>query len=328
MNENQVLLMHSEESKYMSDKIFDQLIEKNYPISRLNIIRTIEKGDKLLRFEIPSPFYLLGKAAVYISSLTNDDAFIEIERINFALSHSGVYKKLFIIPYLGYSSSYRSIRSGEIVTCKTNNQMLSSLGSTDENTFFLFFDLHEPAILHYFEGSCIRAEIEGKNILSNTITKFIDDPEKLVFGSIHLYHSKWVNSYASMFHCPIALASGKFEQQSKCFGCVKLINEIYGNVKSKHVVVFDDLILSGSSMVTAVDAYIKAGADKVDLLASHIGIFDFDEIKALNSSQFNKIIVTNSHPITQTPIIQDSPKFVVVDISTEFVDAIISITKI
>ena len=323
MNNNLTYLCYSKNSKYFAENIFNELNDEGILISILDIERDLyPNGEKYIRLVIPNHFELLGKIAIYVSSLVNDDDILEIERIGSTLTQYGVTKKIFIIPYLAYSSSNRAKIPGEVVNAKIDSQILSMLGS--EGTMFFFLDLHEASLLQYFEGGCIRTEIYGERVLSLALNKMNINFSNVVFGSNNLRHTKWVNSYANKFSCPLALAvESSFDEKVR--GLPFHINSIVGDVKNKHVILYDDLIRSYSSLEEILNVYLNNGASRVDLLASHLAIIDEESLIKLNNSKFEKIIITNSHPITQNSIILNSKKFIIVDVSIDFTKPLLNI---
>lgn len=75
-------------------------------------------------------------------------------------------------------------------------------------------------------------------------------------------------------------------------GNVKIL-ELNGDVKNKNVVIVDDIIATGNTIVEATNFLFEQGAKKVDVIATH-GVFCKDAIERLEQSKINKIYVTNS----------------------------------
>ena len=58
-----------------------------------------------------------------------------------------------VIPFFGYGTMERAIRTGEIVTAKTRARLLSSIPMASRGTQVFLLDLHVSAVAHYFEGA-------------------------------------------------------------------------------------------------------------------------------------------------------------------------------
>lgn len=91
---------------------------------------------------------------------------------------------------------------------------------------------------------------------------------------------------------------------------------VVGDVKGKHVIIYDDMIRSGRTVLNASKVYLQSGAARVDVVTSHLACYDNKHIEDLIDSDIQKIIVTNSHPMTQTELVRSSDKFVVLDVSS------------
>jgi ribose-phosphate pyrophosphokinase len=100
------------------------------------------------------------------------------------------------------------------------------------------------------------------------------------------------------------------------------VAEVIGNVSGCHVVVQDDMSRTFGSIAKAVKAYIEHGAVGVSAIVSHAAFNSADVISLANESQVQKIIVTNTHPMSQHPFVLGSDKFVVANVSGIFSDTI------
>jgi ribose-phosphate pyrophosphokinase len=62
------------------------------------------------------------------------------------------------------------------------------------------------------------------------------------------------------------------------------------------VVIYDDMIRTGGSLIQAARAYKDAGAASIDAIATH-GVFPGDSVERIRGSGlFGKIVVSDSHP--------------------------------
>lgn len=72
-----------------------------------------------------------------------------------------------------------------------------------------------------------------------------------------------------------------------------LIQTIHGSVQDKKVLLVDDIISTGSTMIAAANVLKKSGALQVSAAATH-GIFSQGSQEKLQTSELTKIYVTNS----------------------------------
>lgn len=195
--------------------------------------------------------------------------------------------------------------------------MLSSLGATDDGNVFIFLDLHTAGLLHYFEGSCLRIELYGQRALVEAVESYGYDMSKVVVGAPNLRNSKWVNSYAQEFNCPIAFPiegpSEDFLQSTQTSG-----KSIIGDVEGKHVIIYSDLLRDLDKILAVCRKYKEAGATDIDLVTSHFAVVDPVEIQKLIDSPVHRITATNSHPITQCDLVKNTEKIHIIDIAPYF----------
>ena len=317
--DNKIVLFSLDASNYFAESIFEELTDQGVHITPLTVTREVyPNGEKHCKLDIPSAFSLLGKTAIYVGSLVSDDDILDVQRIGFTLAHSGIKRRIFVVPYLAYSTNDRAISPGEVVVSKITEQMMSSLGATDESNVFIFMDLHTAGLLHYFEGSTLRIELYGMRALVDAVESYDYDMSKVVIGAPNLRNSKWVNSYAQEFNCPIAFAinnpvikTNNGDQQSENSGIV-------GDVKDKHVIIYTDILRDLDPILSACDKYLAAGATRIDLLVSHFAVVDTAGIQKLVDSPIARITATNSHPITQCELVQKTEKIKIINVAPYF----------
>jgi ribose-phosphate pyrophosphokinase len=74
------------------------------------------------------------------------------------------------------------------------------------------------------------------------------------------------------------------------------ITGVSAQVAGKRVVIYDDMIRTGGSLINAAIAYRDAGAASIDAIATH-GVLPGDSAQKIRATGlFGQIVVTNSHP--------------------------------
>jgi ribose-phosphate pyrophosphokinase len=71
------------------------------------------------------------------------------------------------------------------------------------------------------------------------------------------------------------------------------VMNVVGEVEGKHVVMIDDIISTGSSMIEAAAAVMRMGAARVTAGATH-ALFAEGAVEALEQSTIEQIVVTNT----------------------------------
>ena len=71
---------------------------------------------------------------------------------------------------------------------------------------------------------------------------------------------------------------------------------VSAQVAQKRVVIYDDLVRSGGSLIAAARAYREAGASAIAAVATH-GVLPGDALDRLRGSgALEKLVITDSHP--------------------------------
>ena len=94
---------------------------------------------------------------------------------------------------------------------------------------------------------------------------------------------------------------------------------IIGNVKDKTCIIVDDIIDSGGTIVNAVDALKKNGANEVYVFITH-AVLSGDAVKKIKNSKIKKLIITDT--IDNIQKIKNNNKIEVLSIASLMSEAI------
>lgn len=303
-----------------ASRYFAELIAEKLGVSKLTEIerKTFGGGEKYYRLEINERSGLMGRDVVFVASTHTDDDLLELYRVGCALAGYGAKRVIYVIPFLGYSTMERAVKSGEVVTAKTIARQFSVIPRGDMRNVFLMLDLHTSGFVHYFEGDCLRFELYAEEILVETMRQFgwCDNPQKTIFASTDLGRPAWVKSFAKKFGTSMAMVNKDRE------GEITRVAEVIGDVRRKNVIIYDDMLRSGGSLINAANAYLKHGALSVNAVISHLAINDGEAFHKIVMSFPGQILTTNSHPMTTPQNLGSGDMFIVVDVSGIFAEAI------
>nr|HEX4313768.1 ribose-phosphate diphosphokinase [Kofleriaceae bacterium] len=227
--------------------------------------------------------------AVLIGGTIDDAATLELYDFACGLAVSGARCLSLVIPFYGYATMERAVRYGEIVTAKTRARLLSSIPMASRGTQVFLLDLHVDSITHYFEGGIRPIHVYGKTLVTDAARRLGGDD--FVLACTDAGRAKWVESLANDLGVTPA-----FVYKRRLDGESTEVTGISARVAGKRVIIYDDMIRTGGSLIHAAQAYRSAGAISIDAIATH-GIFPGDSLAALRvSGLFGKIVVTDSHP--------------------------------
>lgn len=289
-----MLIVATQSSEYLAEDLARLLGGNLLGIKRSNF----PNGERYLCLELEDTADIIGQDAIIVASITNDDELLETYRLGSTLAELGASKRIFIIPYLAYSTMEVAKLPGEVVAAKTNARLLSSIPGAHNNAF-IFCDVHEPALKYYFEGDVSVFEVSAVELLTKAIKQEkIEDP---ILGSADLGMPQQTKNLAKHLQADIALVS-----KSRQFSSTAVLAAV-GDVKNRNVIIYDDMIRSGGSLIKAAKAYEKAGAKNIWAAVSHFAISTDNVMKKLRKAPIKKIITTNSHPATQRGNIRRTP---------------------
>ena len=226
---------------------------------------------------------------VLVGGTISDAATLELYDLASAAIENGAHTLTLIIPYFGYSTMERATTAGEVVTAKTRARLLSAIPQAGSGNRVVLFDLHTEGITHYFEGALRPYHVYGKQLVFDACRKLTAG--EFVLASTDAGRAKWVESLAS----DLGVAAA-FIIKRRLDGEHTDVVGVSANVKGKPVIIYDDMIRTGSSLMHAAQAYRDAGATRVSAIASH-GVFPADAMdKIARSGVLEKIICSDSHP--------------------------------
>jgi ribose-phosphate pyrophosphokinase len=173
-------------------------------------------------------------------------------------------------------------------------------------------DLHSTGIVYYFEGDIVTLELYAEPKVLEAI-RGLGLPN-LCLASTDMGRAKWVEALANRLEAPVALIHKKRVSGSE----VKL-NAVVGDVAGRNVVIYDDMIRTGGSLVQAAEAYERAGAASVHAVATHL-VLPEGTVARLEAAPLARIIGTDTHPNHQ--LVMDRPRFQVVSVADLFADVV------
>ena len=231
-----------------------------------------------------------GNPAVYIGGTVDDESIFELYNIASTLISKQCSSLHLVVPYFGYSTMERETVEGEVVTAKNIARMISSLPLSPEGNFIYLLDLHSFGTQYYFEKSIQPIHLSSWNILKKMIK---DCGKNVVLASADMGRAKFVEKLGDALKLQTA-----FIMKRRLDGKNTNVEALNADVKGKDVVIFDDMIRSGSSVIKAAQAYKQAGALNIYVVVVH-GVFTPSSVQEMKKSGIiQKILVTNSHPNT------------------------------
>lgn len=248
-------------------------------------VKLFPDGERYQRILTP----VQGRDVVLIGGTISDSDTLEIYDLAYALIKYGARSIQLFFPYFGYSTMERAVKIGEVVTAKSRAVMFSSLPRTSLGNHFIFFDLHSEGIPHYFEGQVLINHVYCKPIVIEAARELADDG--FVMACTDAGRAKWVESLANEMGVNAA-----FVFKRRISGEKTEVTSISADVEGRDVVIYDDMVRTGGSLINAAKAYKNAGAKKIFTITTH-GLFTNEALgKIEDSGVISKVVTTNTHP--------------------------------
>ncbi|HUM46233.1 MAG TPA: ribose-phosphate diphosphokinase [Chitinophagales bacterium] len=230
-----------------------------------------------------------GREAIIIGGTISDADTLELFDLACSIETYGAISLTLIIPFFGYSTMERAVKDGEVVKAKTRAILFSSIPETSLGNKVLLMDLHSEGLPHYFEGALRAVHVYCKPIIMEAAREL--GGYDFVLASTDAGRAKWVESLANDLGVNAA-----FVFKRRVSGNETHVTTISAEVLGKNVVIYDDMIRTGGSLIDAAYAYKQAGAREIAVITTH-GLFVNDALQRIqNSGIINKIICTDTHP--------------------------------
>jgi ribose-phosphate pyrophosphokinase len=227
---------------------------------------------------------------VLIGGTVTDMATLEIYDLCCAFAKFGARSLTILIPYFGYSTMERAVKTGEVVTAKNRARLLSSIPPAGYGNRIVLMDLHAEGLSYYFEGGVVPFHLYAKQAILEGIRSMANG-NNFVLGSTDAGRAKWVESLANDLG-----VEGAFVFKRRIDGRTTELTAMSARVQGTQVIIYDDMIRTGGSLINAAKAYLDAGATSISAIATH-GILPDNSLQRIQDSGiFQKVIVTDTHP--------------------------------
>ncbi len=247
-----------------------------------------------------------GENVILVQSFSNptDEHIIEFLLLSDALERAGARHINVVIPWLGYSLQDKVFREGEPIAAKVIANLVSN---TYVKRVFLL-DLHNSSTPGFFSISC--QHLSAMDLFIDYIKQNYD-LKNFVAASPDFGGLKRAHAFSESLGIDLVNIDKHRDLHT---GEVEPVG-LNGEVNGKSVLIYDDIINSGSTVTSAAKFLKENGAKEVHFFSTH-GIFakGYD---AIVNSEIDSVVVTNS-------IHQDinNPKIKVLDASGIFADAL------
>ena len=265
-------------------------------------VRTFPDGERYLRILTEC----IDRDVVVLGGTISDADTLTLYDLSCATVGQGARSMTLIIPFFGYQTMERRVKRGEVVVAKTRARLFSAIPPAGLGNRVVLVDLHSEGITHYFSGEVRPIHLHARRLILDEIRRLGGDD--FVLGATDAGRAKWVESLANDLGVEAA-----FILKRRLGDGTTQVTALAADVRGRKVIIYDDLIRTGGSLIGAARAYVEEGATSVAAVASH-GVLPGDSLqRIMKSGLFSEIVCTDSHP--RAVELANEPRFRVVSIA-------------
>ncbi len=270
-----MLLLSGSSNQVLADKIAADLNLSKVAVD----IAKFPNGEK--KIQLSGDVH--GQNIVIVQSLTGnvDEMIVEYLLLSDALERMGARHVNAIIPWLGYSLQDKVFSPGEPMSAK----VIANLISNSYTKRVILLDLHNNSIPGFFSvptqllsAMPVFVDYIKQNLNKNPV---ICSPD---FGGL-----KRARDLAIQLGYDLVNIDKTRDLKS---GQVTHV-EVHGDVKGKTVILFDDCIVAGGTVVETSRVLKEQGAAAVHFIVTH-GLLVGDAKTKIQNSQVDSVVVTDS----------------------------------
>jgi ribose-phosphate pyrophosphokinase len=247
--------------------------------------RRFPDGESYQRLEVDPR----GREVVLVAGTTTDQDTLLAYDLASAAVRYGAQRLTWVCPFFGHSTMERATRPGEVVTAKTRARLISAVPRAALGNDVLLVDLHAAGIPHYF-GDGVNAFHLYAKPLHLIAARALGGPD-LVLAAPDTGRAAWVASLAQDLGAPTA-----FVTKRRASGSETHVTSVTADVEGKTVVMYDDMVRTGSTLIEAARTFRSRGARSVHAVTTHL-VLPGDALDRLRApGALDGLAGTDTHP--------------------------------
>ncbi|MEX2224045.1 MAG: ribose-phosphate pyrophosphokinase [Candidatus Rokuibacteriota bacterium] len=190
-----------------------------------------------------------------------------------------------VLPYYGYGRQDRKVQPRVPITAKLVADLLTAAGAQR----LLAVDLHAGQIQGFFDIPVDHLFAAPPVIIDHLAKKDLNDP---VLVSPDAGGVERARALAKRLKAGLAIIDKRREGTN-----IAMFMHLIGDVKGRDAVIVDDMIDTAGTLIQAVDALKREGANRILACAVH-GVLSGPAIARIKESILEEVIITNTVPLT------------------------------
>ena len=302
------VLLHFPSMGGLADELMAEPVMSGGQVRR-GSIKWSDFPDGFPNLFIENASQLAGKRVVILLSFHDKATLFEQISVIYTLPRLSVRSLTIVLSYFPTGTMERVDTIGQVATAKSLSRMLSSIPSASRGPpHVVIFDIHALQEQFYFADNILPHLLTATPLLMQEVEKFSDrESVSIAFpdeGAYKRFH-RLLPSFPT-----ITCMKVREGNQRK-------VTIVEGEAKGRHVIIVDDLVQSGGTLMECKNELIARGAGRVSCFVPH-AVFPngswkrFAEEEA--ATRFANFFVTNSCPEV-TSLLQGEPPFHVLSLA-------------
>jgi ribose-phosphate pyrophosphokinase len=236
------------------------------------------------------------KKVFLVSSTTSPEKMLTLLLSIDAAKRASASEVIVVLPYFGYSRQDRKEGMRGAIGAKLMADLLQTAGASR----IISIDLHAEQIQGFFDIPVNM--IPGHVVFSSFVRGLGDDefcicsPDAGGVKRASRFYQKFLYKFPDTHFAMLSKLRDKPNSIERM--------DLIGDVKDRHVILVDDMIDTGGTLVNAARLLKEGGAKKVTAVISHGVLSGVGHDRIAGSTDLDKLIITDSIEQTDNPKIQ------------------------
>lgn len=236
------------------------------------------------------------KKVFLVSSTTSPEKMLTLLLSIDAAKRASASEVIVVLPYFGYSRQDRKEGMRGAIGAKLIADLLQTAGASR----IISIDLHAEQIQGFFDIPVNM--IPGHVVFSSFVRGLGDDefcicsPDAGGVKRASRFYQKFLYKFPDTHFAMLSKLRDKPNSIERM--------DLIGDVKDRHVILVDDMIDTGGTLVNAARLLKQGGAKKVTAVISHGVLSGVGHDRIAGSTDLDKLIITDSIEQTDNPKIQ------------------------
>ena len=216
-----------------------------------------------------------------------NDNLVELLIIIDALRRASAGRITAVMPYFGYARQDRKAKARDPISAKLVANLITVAGADR----VLTMDLHTPQLQGFFDIPV--DHLLGVPVMTGYFKKMFGDTSDVVAVSPDVGSVTRTRKFAEWLDIPIAIIDKRRPKAN-----ISEIMNVVGDVNNKKVVLIDDLIDTGGTIVNGANALMEMGAKEVYACCTH-GVLSGPACDRIDKSCIKELVMLNTIPLPE-----------------------------